>query len=352
MKRWLLCFGALAATGLAIWLCVHLQPVQEHLPGADAVQRRLLRIWLVSSPGGGESWLRTCLRTWEKQNPGVMTFLRTVTADEVTREDAVLPDLVLYTPGAFTAPQDLFAPLSSITGVREELLRSGRWQGQQYGLPLCYAGYALAIDSALEPALAQSPAPTTLLGRPAATFSAQATATPGLPDSAQLLSCEGCGLFTLGTMLAERPALAESPLPSSEIFRRFQARQAQAAMLTTGQITALSGIFPFRVMTPAEVITDQLLLASVLPHADDTASRLLSWLISAEGQRRLSAQGLHTVRDDLRLYVSGTDALVETAAARALTAINAYTSAADVSAAAWQYWCGRTGLSQALAPLL
>lgn len=354
MKHRLICLIALLLTGIVLWYAMSAKPSQESLPGADAAQRRLLRIWVTSSIGGGESWLRDCLKAWEKANPGTLTFLRTVSADELTREGAVLPDILLYTPGVITAPQDHFAPISGVEGVREPLLRAGRWQTLQYGLPLCYAGYALAVDSAIEPQLAVTPAPTTLLGRPAATINPDATATPGLPDNATLLAPKGCGLFTLGILLDDRPALSDdfATTDTADVYRRFQARQATSALLTTGQITALNGVFPLRVITPSEVLTDQVLMASIFPDADASAAELLRYLISAECQRKLTQQSLHTVREDLRLYAAGTEALIETAASRALTVINAYVPSADVEAAAWQFFHGRTGISEVLMPLL
>ncbi|MBE5803148.1 MAG: hypothetical protein E7316_01380 [Clostridiales bacterium] len=352
--RPLLCAAALLIAVVILWQALAAHPVRETLPGTQAAQRRLIRIWVCSSVGGEESWLRECLKDWEKENPGAMTFLRTVTPQEIFREDAILPDVLLYTPGVITAPQELFVPLTNVSGVREPLLRAGRWQLQQYGLPLCYGGYAIAIDSVLEPHLAETPAPTTLLGKPSATVSPGAAATPGLPAGAVLIAPKGCGLFTLGSLLTERPPLTEdfATTDATDVFRRFQARQATSALLTTGQITALNGTFPFRALAPSEVITDQVWLASLFPGANEAAASLLTHLTSAGSQRKLSKQGLHTVREDLRLYVSGTEALMETAAARSLTVISAYIPTADVEAAAWQFFHGRTGLSEALMPLL
>jgi len=349
--RPLICIVALALTGVILWQAMLVRPQQEHLPGAESAQRQLIRIWVCSSVGGGESWLRECLKTWEKQNPGAMTFLRTVSPEEIAREDAVLPDMLLYTPGSITAPQEFFAPLSNVSGIREPLLRAGRWQMQQYGLPLCYAGYALAIDSSAEPHLAVIPAPTTMLGKPAATADPQATATPGMPENITPLAPKGCGLFTLGCLMEQQPPL-EGTLTTGEVYRQFQARQSPAALLTTGQITALQSVFPFRVMTPGEVITDQVWLASVFPKADESAADLLAYLTSAECQKKLTQQGLYTAREDLRLYATGTEGLMEAAAARALTAINAYIPAVDVETAAWQYIHDQVGLSEALLPLL
>ncbi len=344
--RWRMTLVALAAAGLVLWQALAGGPVPEALPGGSAAQRQLVRIWVCSSPGGGEGWLRACLKKWEKQYPQVMTFLRTVTADEIAREDAVLPDILLYTPGDITAPEACLAPLEGIAGLREPLLRAGRWQGAQYGLPLCYGGYAIAIDSAAEPHLAATPAPTTLLGRPAATQPPDAP-TPGLPEGASLLAPGGCGLFTLALMREIPPV--DGTLTSAEVFARFRARQAPAALLTTGQITALNGAF--RVLTPGEVITDQVWFASLFPGAGEAAARLLAWLVQPESQRLLASQGLYTVREDLRLYATGTQAAMESAA-RALTVINAYVPAADVEVSAWQAAQGRVSLDDALLPLI
>lgn len=353
MKHRILCLASLLLAALIIWQASALRPTPEHLPGAETAQRRLLRIWLVNSVGGGESWLRACLKEWERTHPGVMTFLRIVDAEEVTHPDAVLPDLLLYTPGVYAAPEALFTPITGVEGLREELLRAGRWQGQQYGLPLCYAGYALAINSRIEPDLRTTPAPTTLLGRPAVTPAADATPTPGMPAAAALIAPSGCGLFTLGMLLPQRPALPDdfASADSAAVYQQFRAGQADAALLTTGQITALNGVLPFRTITPAEIITDQVWMASLLPEADSSAAELLAWLVSAEAQRKLSAQSLHTVREDLRLYAAGAEALIEQAA-RTLTAINAYVPAADTAQTAWQFFHGRAGISEALMPLL
>ena len=349
--RVFLCLAALMLTALAVLRCLMLPHLPERLPGAEAPQRRLVRVWVCSSVGGGESWLRQSLKAWEKKNPGIMTFLRVVTTDELTREGTVLPDVLLYTPGTLTAPQEWFVPLNNVAGIREPLLRAGRWQNQQYALPLCYAGYALAIDSAAEPQPAATPAPTTLLGRPAATAEAASSPTPGIPENAGILAPGGCGLFTLG-ILASDSAPPASTMEQNSVYQQFRARQAAAALLTTGQITALQGTFPFRVITPGEVITDQVFMASLFPGAEACAADLLAYLISPECQRTLSQQGLYTVREDLRLYAAGTEGLMETAAARLLTAINAYIPKEETDAAAWQYIQGQQGLSTALTPLL
>ncbi len=341
------------------------------IPGLREKERKLLRIWAVNAPGGGMSWLRGQLRTFEKQHPGISTYLRQVQREDLSAPDAVLPDVVLYMPGDLAEPQGMLpitgAEVTRENGLlREELLRCGRWQGQQYGLPLCWGGWVLAIDSALEPGTALTPAPTTLLGRPAATADASATPEPGYPlNAAKAAECAlqapgGAALFTLGLLLEEHPPLPEdfATQRAEAVYAAFQRRQCVTAMLTTGQATAFSSLvsggagFPFRVMTAEEVITDQVWLASVAEGSPKEAALLLGHLTSAEGQQALSAQGLHTVRSDMTLYAAGMPALVEQAGRKALTAFNAFVPEEAVKSAAWQFFQGTSDLSEALLPLL
>ncbi|MBE5811834.1 MAG: hypothetical protein E7318_13020 [Clostridiales bacterium] len=360
------CIATLALTGLFLT-----RLTESPLSSLTARDRSFLRIWAVNAPGGGQAWLKAQLRTFEKQHPGVSTYLRTVSATELTTSETILPDVVLYMPGDVTEPSALFLPLTGDMAardglLREELLRCGRWQNQQYGLPLCWGAWILAIDSALEPGSATTPAPTTLLGRPAATLDASSTPEPDYPlEAARQADCAlqspgGTALFTLSLLLEEQPPLpaAFATLSSGEVYAAFQRRQCVTAMLTTGQAIAFAGLtsggsgFPHRIMTADEVITDQVWLASVTADAPPEAALLLSFLASAEAQKALSAQGLHTVRDDLTLYASGISARVESAAHRALSAINAYLPAETVQSAAWQFFHGQITLNEALLPLM
>ena len=364
--RTLLCVLAILLAAALVLLTPPLlsRPTSPRLP--HAADRTLLRVWITSSVGGGQAWLREQLKAWEKRHPGVMTYLRTVSPEAISEADAVLPDLVLYMPGDFPAPEELFSPLSGDLNARESLLRAGKWRGQQYGLPLCYGAWVLAIDSAIEPGNAVTPAPTTLLGKPQPTAATQSTPDPRFPLEAAsradiaLQAPAGCGLFALTTLLEERPPLPETfaTLTAAEVYSGFLARKYASALLTTGQLTALSALtgagngFPYRVLVPPEVITDQVWFGSVVEGASGEAASLLAWLTGTEAQQALTRQGLHTVRDDLRLYAVGPEAQVETAAGRSITAINAYIPTADVQAAAWQVFSGREDISGGLLPLL
>ncbi len=367
-SRLILAAASMLLIGLAVWMLPRFARDTARIPGLSAQERTLLRIWTVNAPGGGQTWLKAQLRLFEKQNPGISTYLRNVAAEELDNPDMLPPDVVLYMPGDLTAPDAHFLPLSgAMTGlIREELLRCGRWKDRQYGLPLCYGAWVLAIDSALEPGFAATPAPTTLLGKPSATDAAGGTPEPAYPLEAAarsecpLQSPGGAALFTLGLLMDDPPPLPDSfgSLTSGEVYRLFQGRKCATAMLTTGQATAFSALvsggsgFPFRLMAAQEVITDQVWLASVTADAPPQAALLLAHLASADAQKALSSQGLHTVRRDLTLYAAGISATVEEAARQSLSALNAYLPAEDAAAAAWQFFQGRLNLSEALLPLL
>lgn len=361
MKR---CVCALLLTAVLIGiLCMPSQPRTSII---TTPQRQLLRIWSVSSIGGSDSWLKKQLQQFEKRNPGVMTYLRTVAPDELTAENAVLPDLILYTPGTIAAPQDLFTPISGTEMIREELLRASRWQDSQYALPLCWGAYVLCIDSRLEPYAAQTPSPTTLLGRPAATPDVSSTPLPYpyeavMTAATPLLAPSGCGTFVLCSLLpnAQRPTLPDETHSPSDVYSLFRSGKCASAMLTTGQVTAFSALtsagkgFPFRTMVPDSIITDQVLLGSIVKGAEHSAApQLLAFLTSQEAQQALTSQTLHTVRTDTKLYAAGVEGETESAARRSLTAINAFVSPQDVHIAAWQVYSGRLSMSEALLPLL
>lgn len=362
-----ICTGILLLAGWSVTR----HAARRMLPSLTAKERTLLRIWVVNAPGGGQAWLKSQLRQFERQHPGISTYLRTVSTAELSVPDTVLPDVVLYMPGDVSDPSAHFLPLSGDMPaqdglLREELLRCGRWRNVQYGLPLCWATWVLGVDSALEPGSAMTPAPTTLLGRPAATADAASTPEPGYPLAAvmqtecALQSPGGAALFTLGVLLDERPPLTENfgTLTPSEVYAAFQKRQCATAMLTTGQAIAFASLtgggsgFPHRIMAPDEVITDQVWLASITGNAAPESALLLSHLASSDPQKALSAQGLHTARRDMTLYAAGLSARIETAARKSLSAVNAYIPMDQVHSAAWQFFTGRLTLDEALLPLM
>lgn len=334
------------------------------LPGTEEPPRQLIRIWVASAPGGGMAWLKSQLRSFEKSHPGAACYVRQVTPDLLIADASPLPDVVLFMPGEITAPERLLLPLTGALQGEESLLRAGRWQGLQYAAPLCWSGWVLAIDSQYDDIPAVTPAPTTLLGRPAPTSDAQPTATPGFPlvkaQAAQtpLLAPQSAGLFSLRSLTGGNALpLQTEPLASAAVYESFLARKAAAALLTTGQATALQSLqsagrgFPCRILTPREIITDQVWMAGLCSDSP-AAAALLAYLTGEQAQRQLAAQGLYAVSLAQPLYGDSFPAQMETAARRSLTAVNAFLPKEAVSQAAWQAYTGAMDVETALLPLL
>lgn len=367
-RRWTSCLRTalcVALTALAVWQALHAAPSPPRVPGLEERERTLLRIWLTGAPGGAQAWLTQQLAAFGKQHPGVQTRLRIAAPQDLTAPGTVLPDVILFMSGDLADAEDCLVPIGGEWPVAEPLLAAGRMEGSQYALPLCWGAWVLAIDSALDPVPAATPTPPTLLGRPAATSAP--TDAPGYPlQSASaadvpLQSPGGAALMTLAGMLppGERPPLPADfaqPAPAA-VYDAFRQHHAATAMLTTGQIAAFSSLvsagkgFPFRTIAPETIVTDQVLMAALTADAPEEAEELLRFLTGQSAQQALTAQSLHTVRDDMTLYAAGLPREVEESARRSLTAVNAFLPASRLHEIAWQAFQGTLTMPEALSAL-
>lgn len=322
------------------------------LPGAEDTPRTLLRIWVTDAPGGGMAWLRKQLASFEKQHPGIATYIRQVTPEMLCGGESPLPEIVLFMPGDVTDPEAHFVPMTGALMGEEALLRAGRWQGKQYAAPLCWGGWVLAVDSRCDNAPQITPAPTTLLGRPAATPAPQPSVTPGYPaekvqaEAVPLLAPRTGGLFSLRSLLGGAGVTpAPEPLTARQVYDAFLRQKTASALLTTGQVAALDALqragrgFPCRILTPEAIITDQVWMAG-LTGDTPAALELIAHLTGEDAQRALTSQSLHGIDLSRPLYFDGVPALMEAAARRSLTVINAFHARETVSRAAWQAFCG------------
>jgi hypothetical protein len=118
-------------------------------PGISAPEKKLLRVWLVGDSVGAAGWLKRQAANLEQTQGGAMVYLRTARPQELIQPGTVLPDLVIFGPGAVKAPESLFVPLAGDFSLDEGAKRAGRWQLEQYALPICLDGYALAYDPSI-----------------------------------------------------------------------------------------------------------------------------------------------------------------------------------------------------------
>ena len=335
-------------------------PVQ--LPGAAVADRQLLRVWVLGVPGGGMRWLRGCIRTFEKAASGVSVYVRQNAPLEDVREYP--PDVLLFLPGELTTPEGILLPLATKIEAEEPLLRSGRWQGTSYALPVAWGAWALCINRQWDSTPSTgAPVPTAFLGYPSATASPDKTLPYPregmLRSPIPLAAPKGVGLVSLGLLLPQesRPPLGDAfPMDSVAAYQAFAAGRAGSALLTTGQITALEALqqlgrgVPFRVMVPDIIVTDQVWMAGLCRESPMGAA-FLQHLASDGCQQALNAQGLHAVRRDVPGGAGHTALAVDESARRGFIAMNAFLPRETAAQTAWQLFQGILSLPEGL-PLL
>lgn len=140
---------------------------------------RTLTAWVLSDTAGDGKLLSELCSAFEKAATGVRVFLRRVGAAELTAEDAVLPDIVLYTTGSVVNPEQLFLPLAKPESVPPDALISGQSGGETYGVPLWYAPSVLSLPAEWlraddEPTPTPKPSSFFDLGTPAPTAGQEA----------------------------------------------------------------------------------------------------------------------------------------------------------------------------------
>lgn len=311
----------------AVWERVKSTREEALPPGISAPEKKLLRVWLVGDPVGAAGWLKRQAARLEKEQGGVLVYLRTARAQELTQPETVLPDLVVFGPGAVKAPESLFVPLAGDFPVSEGAKRAGRWQLSQYALPLCLDGYALAYDPDLSGAPAATPAPTPLLGiggapsvppapeEEAKNFAGLVAAlakTPRGKNVAYDFQCaSGMPFLLFAGLSGGQGGLSATALPPGfgtaspdTAASDFAAGRCRAAMLCARQLRGANAQDRSFAMLPAPVPATDLYLAAgvVRGEGKDLAAAFLAMLLSKEGQADLAGSGLFCVRQDTTLY--------------------------------------------------
>lgn len=144
---------------------------QRMAPRLRPSKTQPLVIWLLTDPTEGGTHLSRQISLFEKQNPGVRVFLRKADATELLAKETVLPDVLLFGPGAFGEPGKALLPLALDMGLSPAALMAGQSAMVQYALPLWVAPSVLAVPASLLPLeiAPASPTPSSFfqLGTPA-----------------------------------------------------------------------------------------------------------------------------------------------------------------------------------------
>jgi len=331
MKKKLLFLSAICVTlALALLFTTvwpHLKPEVGLPPGKARPEARLLRVWIISDTLGASGWVTQQAAAFEKTNQGVRVHVRIAMPQDVLSEGAVLPDILLFTPGAFSDPTPLLLPIVGESAVRDALARSGRYQGMQYALPVCMAGYALLVDDAVVPGDADT------LSWEALFATAKAETVRGkVRVSARYALAVPDGLAPAALWALMRDTLPDGLrcAPSGSLpldlctatpekaYSDFTAKKAGALLATTRQARKFAALeaagkgFDIRMYALPAPMTDLVLLAAraqASANSADLADAFLRQLVSPEAQQALCAHGLFGVREGLTLYDASTPLL-------------------------------------------
>jgi len=125
---------------------------------------QIFTVWILSDATESRTQLNQQIALFEKQNPGVHVYLRRADSAELFAENAVLPDVVLFSPGALTDPGRVLLPIVDLpkaANITEDILVAGKSRGLQYGVPLWVAPSVLTVPTGFFPVQAvPAPAPT------------------------------------------------------------------------------------------------------------------------------------------------------------------------------------------------
>ena len=296
--------------------------VKDARPLAAARERTVLRVWVTESFMGSLSVISRAAKRFEQQNPGVNVRIRYAQADEYDREGTVLPDVALYMPGVFDAPQDVFVPLVPDEQVRTAFLAAGRWQDAVYGLPVLAGAYGLMINDALYDgdfsldSLEKAAKPAQGKKQPAVS-ALECPVDDSLCFPAALIA-QGGGLIG-GFPQGLRHEAAQGVLSGEFLslsretaFTRFRQGRTASLLCTQREVRRMSALqeagkgFDFSVLTPQQAFCDQILFCSVVRGGqEELATKFAAQLLEEAVQRELAGFGFFSVIEGVTIYNEG-----------------------------------------------
>ncbi len=321
--------AALGLTALVVWLhrggIARIQQPEV----APRPQRQVLRVWVIEGWIGSTAWLEKQGAVFERAHPGVNLRIRRAQAEELASPDVVPPDVVLYAPGVVCAPEAIFAPLAGELPVRAELAATGRWRGEQYGVPVAMGGYALLVNSAriapsersilLEETLRAAARPQK--GKQSAQFALACAVDGALAYPTALLAVGGAlrGGWPQGILALKESGVLPKDFAActpDKAYSDFVNGQASALLATQREIRKFHALvdagkgFDAWAQVAAQPMTDQLLLCSVVRGQGDDARQALcaAWLtqlMGGDAQQALTGYGLFPVRANIAGYDPG-----------------------------------------------
>lgn len=249
---------------------------------------RTLTVWLMPGGVNDRKLLNEACAAFEKESPGVRVFLRTVTAEEWTAPDAVLPDVALLATGSLNIPEKVLLPLAG----GEDTGASGRSGGVAYALPLWLEANVLSFPTEwVEPAATAQPAPSALLASPAPeTAESGMIAAEDLPwrkllEPGALLLPDGVALQQLMFVCPAQIRSELAALGGSEA-----GAAAQARVCTLGEhLAAVQGGKTLTACLLMPAVSDRVRYAALGRDGED--ARAFIGMLASDGWQARAAEG-------------------------------------------------------------
>lgn len=115
---------------------------------------KIYTVWHIETfEGGGKSrldFLKKVARSIEKDNPGVLFFIRQIDANNLQNELASsVPDIISFGYGVGKIVLPYLQPFDSTFNIRDELIESATFNNKIYAFPFIVSGYAMITHGEL-----------------------------------------------------------------------------------------------------------------------------------------------------------------------------------------------------------
>lgn len=155
-KYWFKILSIILILILGIYiLSVGIKKARDHeIYKEPSPDTKIYTVWHVETfEGGGKSrldYLKNVARSIEKDNPGVLFFIKQIDADNLQTELASsVPDIISFGHGVGKTVLPFFQSFDSTFDIRDELIESATFNNKIYALPFIVSGYAMITHGTL-----------------------------------------------------------------------------------------------------------------------------------------------------------------------------------------------------------
>lgn len=149
-KHWFKILSIILILILGIYiLSVGIKKARDHeIYKEPSPDTKIYTVWHVETfEGGGKSrldYLKNVARSIEKDNPGVLFFIKQIDADNLQTELASsVPDIISFGYGVGKIVLPFLQSFDSTFDIRDELIESATFNNKIYALPFIVSGYAM-----------------------------------------------------------------------------------------------------------------------------------------------------------------------------------------------------------------